>query len=62
MEKMGNKYKMLVGKHEGRRILGISRRRWRIILKWLIKERECWMWTGFIWLRIGSGGGLFQTL
>jgi len=27
----------------------------RIILKWIVKER---MWTGFIWLRMVSSGGL----
>jgi hypothetical protein len=29
-----------------------------IILKCVIKKREREAWTGFIWLRIGTGGGL----
>jgi hypothetical protein len=38
-------YRDLVGKPEGRRPLGKSRQRWEA-------------WTGFIWLRIGTGDGL----
>jgi hypothetical protein len=30
----------------------------RIILKWIIKKWDGGAWTGLIWLRIGSGGGL----
>jgi hypothetical protein len=29
----------------------------RIILKWIIKKWDEKVWTGFIWLRIGTGGG-----
>jgi hypothetical protein len=50
-----NSYRLLVGKPEGRRPLGRPRRRWldniRIDLGVL--------WTGLVWLRIGSGGELF---
>ena len=28
----------------------------RIVLKWILKIWEV-MWTGFIWLRIGTGDG-----
>jgi hypothetical protein len=57
---MGEKrgaYRILVGRHEGRRPLGRPRRRWRIILKLIFKK---WneAWTGLSWLRIGTGGGL----
>jgi hypothetical protein len=31
---------------------------WRIILKWIL-EKRIGMWTGFIWLRIETSGGLF---
>jgi hypothetical protein len=32
----------------------------RIILKWILKiERSAW--TGFIWLRFGTGGGFFEN-
>jgi hypothetical protein len=30
----------------------------RIILKWIFKKWYRGAWTGFIWLRIGTGGGL----
>jgi hypothetical protein len=29
----------------------------RIILKWIFKKRDRKVWTGLIWLRIGTGGG-----
>jgi hypothetical protein len=30
----------------------------RIILKWIFKKWDGETWTGFIWLRIGTGGRL----
>jgi hypothetical protein len=33
---------------------------WRIILKWITKKWDGEAWTGFIWLRIGTGGGLLR--
>jgi hypothetical protein len=42
---MGDKritYKVLLGKSEGMRALGISRRRWRIILKRFVKKGIRW--------------------
>jgi hypothetical protein len=33
-----DEYKMLVGKPEGKRLLGRARRRWRIILKWILRK------------------------
>jgi hypothetical protein len=29
-----------------------------IILKWIFKKWDGAAWTGLIWLRIGTGGGL----
>jgi hypothetical protein len=29
------------------------------ILKWIIKKYDGVVWTGSIWLRIGTSGGLF---
>jgi hypothetical protein len=34
---------------------GIDR---KIILKWVFKNWDVGAWTGLIWLRIGTGGGL----
>jgi len=30
----------------------------RIILEWIFEKQGWKVWTEFIWLRIGSGGGL----
>jgi hypothetical protein len=30
----------------------------KIILKWMFKKWDGGAWTGLIWLRIGTGGGL----
>jgi len=29
----------------------------RIILRWSFRKWDVWVWTGSIWLRIGTGGG-----
>jgi len=29
----------------------------RIILRWIFKKWDMRIWTGLIWLRIGTGGG-----
>jgi hypothetical protein len=51
-----NTYRLLVGKPEGKRLLGRPR------LRWVDNTRmERWdgvMWTGLVWLRIGTGGEL----
>jgi hypothetical protein len=31
----------------------------RKIFKWVFKKWDGGTWTGLIWLRIGTGGGLF---
>jgi hypothetical protein len=46
-----------VGKHEGKRPLGRPRRRWEDNIKDL-QEVDGGELTGFIWLKIGTGGGL----
>jgi hypothetical protein len=54
-----NVYRVLMGKPEGRRPLGIPRRRWEDGIK--MDPREIgwgWGWSGLTWLRIGSFGGL----
>jgi hypothetical protein len=53
-------YKILVGNHEGKRPLGRPRSRWEDNVT--MERMEIGLWgggvcTGFIWLRIGNGGG-----
>jgi hypothetical protein len=31
---------------------------WRIILKRILQKLNTWIWTEFVWLRIGASGGL----
>jgi hypothetical protein len=49
-------YRVLVGKPEGKRLLGKARRRWENNIKMDLQEVGCRVWTGLIWLRIGTGG------
>jgi hypothetical protein len=58
MGEIRNAYKILVGKSEGKRQLGRRRRNERIILKWMLGKLGRTVWTGFIWRRIGTVGGL----
>jgi len=50
-------YRVLVGKHEGKRPLGRPRHRWEDNIKMNLHEVECGLWTGSSWLRIVTGGG-----
>jgi hypothetical protein len=52
-------YRILVGRPEGRIPLGRPRRRWEDNIKMYLQEVGWGAWTGLIWLRIGTGGGLF---
>ena len=57
---MGEKrgiYRVLVGKPEGKRPLGRPRSRWDDNIKMDLQKIVCGVWTGSIWLRIGTGGG-----
>jgi hypothetical protein len=60
MGEMKNAYRMLVGSPEDNRSLGRSRRRWVDNIKIYLKEIGCdgMVWTGSIWFRIGTSGGL----
>jgi hypothetical protein len=51
-------YTILVEKPEGKRPLWRPRRRWVFNIKIDLK-RDGIVWTGSIWLRIGTSGGLF---
>jgi hypothetical protein len=55
-EKM-NAYRVLVGKPEGKRPLGRPRRRWVDNIKKDLRP-DGMVWTGSIWFRIGTNGGL----
>ena len=50
-------YRVLVRKPEGKRLLGRPRLRWNVNIKMDLHEVGCGVWTGSIWLRIGTGGG-----
>jgi len=48
-------YRVLVGKHEGKKPLGRPRRRWDDNIK--MDLQEVGVRTGSSWLSIGTGGG-----
>jgi hypothetical protein len=50
-------YRVLAGKSERKRPLGIPRRRWEDNIKIDLQEVGWEVWTGLSWLRIGKGGG-----
>jgi hypothetical protein len=52
-----NVYRLLVGKPEGKRPLGRPRPRWIDNIKMDLLEIGV-LWTGLVWLRIGTGGEL----
>ena len=49
-------YRVLVRKPEGKRPLGRLGRRWENNIKMDLQEMGWGIWTGLIWLRIGTGG------
>jgi hypothetical protein len=51
-------YRVLVKKPERRRPLGRPRRGWEDNIKMDVREVGWEAWTGLIWLRTGTGGGL----
>jgi hypothetical protein len=53
-------YKVLVGKPEGKRPLGRPKRRWEDGIRMDLRKTGCGVWSGFNWLRIGTGGELFR--
>jgi hypothetical protein len=55
-----NVYRFLVGKPEGKRLLGRPRRRWIDNIKMDLLEIGV-LWTGLVWLRIGTGGEFLCT-
>jgi len=51
-------YRVLMGRPEGKRPHGKSGIDGRVILKRILKTWDAEPWTGLIWLRAGTGGGL----
>jgi hypothetical protein len=59
MGEMRNEYRILIGKSEGKSPLGRHKRRWEN--NFIIGLKEIgWegVWTGCVWLRIGTSGRL----
>jgi hypothetical protein len=54
---MRGMYKFLMRKPDGNRPLGRSRHRWEKNIKMDLQEVGWGIRIGFIWLRIGTGGG-----
>jgi hypothetical protein len=50
-------YRVLAGKPERKRPLGIPRGRWQDNIKMDLQEVGCGVWAGLSWLRIETGGG-----
>jgi hypothetical protein len=55
-------YMLLLGKPEGKRSLGRLTRRWEDNIEMDHKEVGWGAWTGLIWLRTGTGGGILGVL
>jgi hypothetical protein len=48
--------RVLAGKPEGKIKLEDPGVEGRIILRWIFRKEDVGVWTGSIWLRIGTGG------
>jgi hypothetical protein len=55
-----NRHK-LVRKPKGKRPLGRPRQRQKIIIESITGKQGGKVWTGYIWLRIGTSGRILQT-
>jgi hypothetical protein len=55
---MRNAYRILVGKPEGKRLLGRPRRRWEDNIRMDLRKVWWKVWTGFFWLSVRTSGGL----
>jgi len=44
-------YRVLVGRHHGKRPVEGTKRRWEIILEFIMKKWDGEVWTGLLWLR-----------
>jgi hypothetical protein len=55
--KTRNEYRILMGKPQGKRLLGDLDVGGRIILKWILERWDCLVWIELMWLRIGINRG-----
>jgi hypothetical protein len=53
-----NAYMILVGKLEGKGLLGRPKNDEWTILRWILQRQDGMVWIGLIWLKIGTSGGL----
>jgi hypothetical protein len=58
VEGMRNAYEIVIGKPEGNRYSKRPRHRWEEDIKLISVYSRLIVWIKFIWLRIGTGGGL----
>jgi hypothetical protein len=58
MGQMRNTYEILIGKPEGKRPLGRSKRRSEVDIRMAFRKEDGKMWIGCVWLRVGTGGRL----
>jgi hypothetical protein len=58
MEEMRNAHNILIRKPEGKRPHGKRKRRWENIIRKETGRQGGKVWNGFVWLRIGTSGGL----
>jgi len=54
MGEMRNTYKVSVGRHEWKRLITRPRRRWGIILEWILPKQCGNVWTGWILFSTGT--------
>jgi hypothetical protein len=63
--KTRNVYKLFVRKYYGNRPVAKSSRRWKgnvEILKLILSKQNLRMWSGLMWLRIGTSCGLLGNM
>jgi hypothetical protein len=61
MGEMRNACKILAEKPEMKRPLGKPRRRWEDNIIWVLGKEGGKVWTGCVWLRNGTSGGIVRT-
>jgi len=55
---MRNAYSIFFRKTEGKRLFERPRRRWEDSIKIDLREMGGKVWTGYVWLRVGTSSGL----